>query len=203
MAEVHNTPWSERHAYVLDAREQPAWITVFDFDKDFHVSPFLPMDMAYDWRFVLEPDAFSVHMRVTQDGTECFRAGMTLALGPMTRRSMRWMPLKFPLVTLKVMAGIYWQAFRLWTKGIPFHHHPETREKTSMTDAEPDNDTDSDRRSSRLRPLDHALSIAGARPGCSTGMASLWFTTRSARPSLASQVSCRLKYKFTIWDSGV
>ncbi|MEN1729719.1 MAG: DUF1365 domain-containing protein, partial [Pseudomonadota bacterium] len=49
IAEVHNTPWNERRAYVLDARKQPGPDYRFEFDKDFHVSPFLPMDVAYDW----------------------------------------------------------------------------------------------------------------------------------------------------------
>lgn len=124
LAEVHNTPWGERHAYVLDAREQAGPRYRFCFDKDFHVSPFLPMDMEYDWRFELEPDAFSVHMRVTEGGQDCFTAGMKLALRPLAAPAMVRMPLTFPLLAAKVAGGIYWQALKLYVKRIPFHDHP-------------------------------------------------------------------------------
>jgi len=131
VAEVHNTPWNERRAYVLDARAQDGPEYRFQFDKDFHVSPFLPMDIAYDWRFTVSEDRIDVHMLLIGEGRECLRAGMSLALQPMSRKSMFWMPIRFPLVTLRVLIGIYWQAFRLWAKGIPFHSHPEVREKSS------------------------------------------------------------------------
>lgn len=131
VADVHNTPWNESRAYVLDARSQPGPEYRFEFDKDFHVSPFLPMDIDYDWRFRVGDDRIDVHMLLIRKGTEYFRAGMSLTLQPMTRRSMALMPIRFPLVTLKVLAGIYWQAFRLWARGIPFHPHPESRKEPS------------------------------------------------------------------------
>jgi uncharacterized protein len=125
VAEVHNTPWNERHAYVMDCRDHDGPEYRFQFDKRFHVSPFLPMKMLYDWRFRLEDQVLTVHMLVTESGAEYFAAGMTLVPHPMTAKSMRQMPISFPLVTLKVVVGIYWQAFRLWLKRIPFHSHPD------------------------------------------------------------------------------
>jgi DUF1365 family protein len=131
VADIHNTPWNERHDYVLDARSQAGPDYRFRFDKDFHVSPFMPMAMNYDWRFRLEDDRIDVHMLLIEDDRQCFRAGMSLALAPLTQRAMRWQPLRFPAVTVKVVAGIYWQAFRLWAKRIPFHPHPDSREEPS------------------------------------------------------------------------
>jgi len=129
VAEVHNTPWGERHAYVLDARDQSGPVWRFEFAKAFHVSPFLPMGLDYDWRFVLTGQSIGIHMLVTEHGAECFRAGMKLALSPLDHRAMGQIPLRFPLVTLKVVTAIYWQAFRLWIKRIPFHSHPDSPEQ--------------------------------------------------------------------------
>jgi len=125
VAEVHNTPWGERHAYVMDCRDQVGPDYRFQFDKDFHVSPFLPMDMTYDWRFKLTDQQIDVHMHLTGPDAQCFRAGMSLQLAPLTDRAMWLWPLKFPMTTLKVVVAIYWQAFRLWLKRTPFHAHPD------------------------------------------------------------------------------
>jgi DUF1365 family protein len=131
LAEVHNTPWNERHAYVLDAREQSGPDYRFRFGKDFHVSPFLPMEMDYDWRFHLGRDRLDVHMQVTPDDRNCsldrLDAGMRLSLSDLDPRAMRRLPLTFPLLALKVVGGIYWQALMLYLKRIPFHDHPGGR----------------------------------------------------------------------------
>lgn len=126
VADVHNTPWNQRHAYVLDARAQAGPQFRFEFDKEFHVSPFLPMDMRYDWRFGYEAERLDVHMRVMRGNAECFSTGMRLALEEMTSRRMLEMPLRFPFMTLRVTAGIYFQALRLWLKRIPFFSHPDS-----------------------------------------------------------------------------
>lgn len=126
VADVHNTPWNERHAYVLDARGQSGPAFRFEFDKAFHVSPFLPMDMRYDWRFRYDSERIDVHMRVMRDQAECFATGMRLELEEMTPRLMLWMPIRFPFMTLRVSLGIYHQALRLWLKRIPFISHPDS-----------------------------------------------------------------------------
>lgn len=126
VAEVHNTPWGERHAYVLDARRQSGPEYRFRFPKQFHVSPFLPMRMDYDWRFALSENSIDIHMKVMEQGQDCFSAGMRLHLETLNARRMRQMPLAFPLMTTRVMLGIYYQALRLWLKRTPFFAHPET-----------------------------------------------------------------------------
>lgn len=127
VAEIHNTPWNERHAYVLDCRNQAGPEYRFTFSKDFHVSPFLPMDIEYDWRFRIDDDALDIHMALKGEERECFVAGMSLSLIPMTGPVMRRMPIEFPLITLRVVVGIYWQAFRLWLRKVPFYPHPDSR----------------------------------------------------------------------------
>ena len=126
VADIHNTPWNERYAYVLDARGEQGPEFRFEFDKQFHVSPFLPMDMRYDWRFCYEPGRIDVHMRVMHDDAESFSTGMRLILKEMTPGTMWRMPLRFPFMTLRVTTGIYFQALRLWLKRIPFFSHPDS-----------------------------------------------------------------------------
>jgi DUF1365 family protein len=91
VVEIHNTPWGERHCYVLgaDANEHPIehWRR-HRFQKAFHVSPFIDMDIAYDWRFRLPGDALSVHMIDYEKGEKLFDASLALQRRDITRRSL-------------------------------------------------------------------------------------------------------------------
>jgi len=125
VVEVHNTPWGEVHCYVVDerdnigSREQKR----FRLKKDFTVSPFMPMDLDYDWTFTEPGNAVNVHMADFDKEGRIFEAELTAERREITGRSLGRMLLKYPVVTLKVVAGIYWQAFRLWRKGVPFYGH--------------------------------------------------------------------------------
>jgi DUF1365 family protein len=127
VAEITNTPWNERHSYVLptDAAAAPgrhAWH--WQFAKAFHVSPFLPMDMQYDWRCSAPGSTLLVHMENWRDGERDFDATLMLVRRPITQRSLLLALLAVPPMTLKVIVLIYWQALRLALKRIPFHPHP-------------------------------------------------------------------------------
>jgi len=131
VAEVHNTPWGQRHAYVLDARGQTGPDYRFCFSKAFHVSPFLPMELEYDWHFRIEPGGWLVHMVVMDGDSECFGAGMGLKLLPLDSAAMARMPVVYPFLTLRVLGAIYWQAFKLWWRRIPFFSHPDKQAKST------------------------------------------------------------------------
>jgi DUF1365 family protein len=123
VAEITNTPWKERHQYVLPVRDE-SQVKRFDFDKEFHVSPFLPMDMQYQWTFSDPVERLYVHMQNQQHGEHVFAATLALKAYPITARSLVGVLFGFPLMTVKVIAAIHWQALKLWLKRTPVFDHP-------------------------------------------------------------------------------
>jgi len=116
LAEVTNTPWGESHTYVLNGLDSTV-------DKALHVSPFLGMDCEYRIRMTTPGQQLRVHMESHRDGAVDFDA--TLAL---TRRELSaWQLVRYPIMTARVLAGIYAHAARLKLKGAPYHPHPATR----------------------------------------------------------------------------
>ena len=127
VAEINNTPWGEQHCYVLPASASAGTARKlrFRFGKDFHVSPFLPMDMDYDWRFTLPDDRLLVHMENWREDRLAFDATMTLEREPLSSPALTRALVAYPFMTGKVAGAIYWQALRLWLKRAPFFTHPD------------------------------------------------------------------------------
>lgn len=127
LVEIHNTPWGEEYQRAFDTRNPPAdgeWHT-FILDKEFHVSPFMAMDMCYNWRFTTPGEHLAVHMTSLRQGTEIFSASLNLQQRELTGGNLATTLLRRPCMTAKVIAAIYWQALRLKLKGVPFCPHPE------------------------------------------------------------------------------
>ena len=125
VVEVHNTPWGEVHCYVVDERDNIGTREQkrFRLKKDFTVSPFMPMDLEYEWTFTEPGKTVNVHMEDFDKEGRIFEADLTAERREINADSLNRMLLKYPLVTVKVIAGIYWQAFRLWRKGVRFYGH--------------------------------------------------------------------------------
>lgn len=122
VAEITNTPWGERHAYSM---ERPGDGKLrFRFDKRFHVSPFMPMDQRYDWRFSEPGPRLTVFMANLRSGERVFDATLRLRRREIGTASLAAALIRYPMASLRVLAAIYWQALRLWAKGVPFHPHP-------------------------------------------------------------------------------
>lgn len=135
--EVHNT-FGERHGYLVEVPEvsegpadAPAGLPLqHRVAKDFHVSPFMDLDMSY--RFRLQPPGAAgdgVHYRLTIAVHDAQGPVLVahqqaqarpLADGPLLRAFV-----SHPLLTLKVVAGIHWEALKLWRRGIAVRHKPD------------------------------------------------------------------------------
>jgi DUF1365 family protein len=134
VVEIHNTPWGERHCYVLGAEQDEHPIKYWrrhQFAKSFHVSPFIDMDIRYDWRFRLPDDSIRVHMIDYEKGEKLFDASLTLRRRPINRHALTRVLLRYPVMTGKVISLIYWQSLRLLLKKTPVFTHPKKRELSS------------------------------------------------------------------------
>ncbi|NDV92135.1 DUF1365 family protein [Alteromonas sp. 345S023] len=118
LAEVSNTPWNERHYYLVDLDKQD------DTEKAFHVSPFNPMDMTYQWHIGQPSSRLSLTMNCVRDKKE-FSAGIRLSRLSLNNTNLSRVMKRIPSMTIKTMVGIYWQAIKLFFKRTPIYDHPK------------------------------------------------------------------------------
>jgi hypothetical protein len=136
VAEITNTPWGERHAYVLPAaaatRDDVG--LRFRFGKRFHVSPFMPMEQQYDWTLGEPGSALRIRMvNRALSGERVFDASLALERRDITGANLARALARHPVASLDALRQIYWQALRLWLKRVPFHDHPGPRVEESTT----------------------------------------------------------------------
>ena len=118
LAEVSNTPWNERHHYLVNLDTQA------DTPKAFHVSPFNPMDMTYKWSISQPSSRLSLAMDCVREDKE-FSAGINLTKFTLDNANLSAALKRIPSMTIKTVAGIYWHALKLLLKRTPLYTHPE------------------------------------------------------------------------------
>lgn len=123
VAEVTNTPWGERHAYVLATRTGDGTVRE-RVDKVFHVSPFMAMDHEYELSLTAPGERLGVDIVSRRDGEVHFHATLQLERHPLDAAGLRRVLRRQPAPTLAVVARIYANAVRLKLKGAPYFPHP-------------------------------------------------------------------------------
>ncbi len=123
IAEVTNTPWRQRHAYVVERGEDPGPIRG-RVDKELHVSPFMAMEQAYDWRIGQPGEALRVEIANIERGRRVFAATLDLRRRELSPAFMTRVLLTYPPASLAVPLRIYGNALRLKLKGASYHPPP-------------------------------------------------------------------------------
>lgn len=120
--EVSNT-FRERHTYVIPVEDPEAPVIRQRCDKDFYVSPFLPMDCTYHFRIVVPGSSVAVAIRQEDADGLLLGASFNGRRRTFTAAALAAVLARYPAMALKVVAGIHWEALRLWLKRLPVHRH--------------------------------------------------------------------------------
>jgi DUF1365 family protein len=123
VAEVTNTPWGERHAYVLP-RGDDEGVLRGSMEKRLHVSPFMDMDQRYAWRATAPGETLSVHIANHQAGEVAFEATLALRREPLTATALARATRRYPAASLRILALIYGHAVALRLRGVGWRPHP-------------------------------------------------------------------------------
>jgi uncharacterized protein len=130
VADVTNTPWGERHAYVMSVVDPTNHGTVklmrAQFDKQLHVSPLMGMDHTYDWRLTEPGEQLLVQIDSSgPDKKNMFDATLSLNRRELTPSAMRVALLRYPFLTARILARIYTHALALKLRGAHYFPHPK------------------------------------------------------------------------------
>ncbi|RUO44444.1 DUF1365 domain-containing protein [Aliidiomarina taiwanensis] len=129
LAEVSNTPWNQRHYYLVNFNHHNSAAPLQPTEKNFHVSPFNPMEMQYHWRIRAPGEGALIHIEAHRKHKE-FDATLALKGETLNRSAVYRVLRKYPMMSIRIIGGIYWQALRLFLKRVPLYGHSEHRQDT-------------------------------------------------------------------------
>lgn len=115
--EVNNT-FGQRHSYIIPAIPDGDGLVRQQSVKSLYVSPFLDSDLRYD--FIVRPpeEQVGVSITVSDSSGPILFAKLSASRRPLTDLALARAFVSYPLLTLKVVAGIHWEAIRLFLKGV-------------------------------------------------------------------------------------
>ncbi len=117
VAEVSNTPWNERHYYLVPLEKK------VNFKKDFSVSPFMNLDMDYHWHVRMNANNIMIHIENKREDELLFDATLRLQRRELDKENITQLLKTFPAMTWSIFKGIYIHAFKLFCKRVPFIGH--------------------------------------------------------------------------------
>ena len=121
--EVSNT-FGERHGYLIPAEPDADGLVRHSCAKEFYVSPFMDMEMTYNFRIRPPGPELAVAIRETDRDGAVLHALLAARRHELTDRSLAMVWLRHPLMTVKVLSGIHWEALKLWLKGLTLRPRP-------------------------------------------------------------------------------
>lgn len=133
IAEVTNTFREVKPYFITPATGPDGMVTLrLRTPKHFYVSPFSGLDLEFD--FILHAPGEKLAVRIDDHaaGSRVLHTSLTGIHTPLTNLRLAWFLLKYPLITLKIITLIHWQAFRLWLKRAPFF--PKAANATEQRD---------------------------------------------------------------------
>lgn len=119
LAEVSNTPWNERHYYILNLADK-----IITHEKQFHVSPFFSMNQSYTWDFKILTNSIYFKIDIIEKDKKVFAASFNSSLITLENAAQSQVFFKSPFNGLKIIVGIYFEALRLVIKKLKFYKHP-------------------------------------------------------------------------------
>ena len=145
VAEVNNTPWRQKHWYVLGNQNlasnhdsprgkegnfggplSAAPVGKYRHQKQFHVSPFMDMDQQYEWTVSKPGENLNVSIQSHDEAGQIFAASLRLERRQLSNSSFSRMVLRYPVAPIQILGSIYFEAFRLWRKRLPYYPNPST-----------------------------------------------------------------------------
>jgi uncharacterized protein len=134
--EVENT-FHERHTYIIPATANADGSLRHSCTKEMYVSPFVPMECQYHFKILPPTDKVMVAINETDHDGALLYAAFSGQREALSDKALLKALISYPLMTLKVMGAIHWEALKLWAKGVPLHRHRKAEKPIASSIIDP------------------------------------------------------------------